>query len=64
MSQGVLIVTWEVDDGYAGKSRPQTTKIPLGDLEGRDRQSVIEEYVQEDFQNKVSWSIISERWAD
>jgi len=57
----MLRVVWEVDDGYAGKSRPQYTEIDESEFEEdmteQDRQDVIETLVQEDFHNKISWYI-------
>ena len=55
-------VTWEVEDGYVGKSRPQTTEIPDEDLEGLDeaqKEKVIAEAIQEDFDSKITWEITS-----
>lgn len=56
-----MIVRWEVEDGYAGKSRPQHTDIPDEELEEceteEDRQALIEEYVQDDFDARIGWYI-------
>ena len=57
-----LIVKWEVDDGYAGHSRPQETRIPLDEFEGmneEEREEYIDNCIFEDFVN-LGWSIISE----
>jgi len=46
-----MIVRREVEDGYAGKSRPQYTEIPNEELEALtedETDKLIEEYVQED----------------
>ena len=54
-------VQWEVEDGYAGKSRPQFTDIPNEDLEGLEedeRQRVIEDYVRQDFESNIYWYIV------
>lgn len=55
-------VTWEVDDGYVGKSRPQHTEVPEDDLEDcetdEERKRRIKEYVEEDFKQRISFSII------
>ena len=54
-------VQGEVEDGYAGKSRPQFTNIPDEDLEDLDegeRQQEIEAYVQQDFENRIAWAIV------
>lgn len=53
-------VIWEIEDGYAGKHRPQETVIDDEDLEGLDeqeRQEYIYECVQEDFEATISWFI-------
>jgi len=55
-------VRWQAEDGYAGGSRPHTVTIPddefEDDMDEEQRQDVIESWVQGDFDNKVSWSII------
>ena len=52
-------VTWEVEDGYCGKSRPHYTKIDDGDLADcetdEERERLIEETIQEDFDNNITW---------
>ena len=57
VKQEYLTVNWEVDDGYAGGRRPQTTRIPVEDFEKgmtRDEiQDIIQGYVQEDFEQNV-----------
>lgn len=57
-----MIVTWEINDGYVGKSRPQYTTIPdevLEEIEDEiDRGIFIEDWIQEEFDNRISWSII------
>lgn len=54
-------VIWEVEDGYVGKSRPQTTIVPDDELaecvSEEKRQKLIEAYVDEDFRNKITWAI-------
>jgi len=54
-------VTWEVQDGYVGASRPQYTVIPDDELaeceEDWEREDLIAEYVREDFLQRISWSI-------
>lgn len=53
-------ISWEVEDGYVGKSRPQSFEID--DAEIQECKTVdyalqmIEEYTQQDFENKVSWT--------
>ena len=58
-------ITWEVEDGYVGKSRPQHLEIgdeELDDIidqfDGRveDIMKEIDWYVQEDFEQKVTWT--------
>lgn len=54
-------VRWEVEDGYAGKHRPQYTEIPDEELEGltkEEREKLIEQYVQEDFEATITWYIM------
>ena len=54
-------VTWEVEDGYVGKSRPQFTDIndeELAECETEEeKQQLINDIVQSDFENSISWSI-------
>ncbi len=53
-------VIWQVDDGYIGANVPQYTVIDDEDLEGltgKARERVINEIVQEDFEQKISWYI-------
>lgn len=56
-----MTVTWEVDDGYCGGSRQQHTEIDDDELAEceteEERQKLIEEYVQNDFEQLVSWNI-------
>lgn len=55
-------VTWQVEDGYVGGSRPHTTVIDdedLEDLDEKEREERIDEFIEEDFRNKVSWTILS-----
>lgn len=53
-------VRWQVDDGYVGKSRPQTTNVYLEDLDHCesiiDIIAEIENAVQDDFQQKICWN--------
>jgi len=55
-------ITWEIEDGYAGGSRPQYTEIPDSELENcggeRERRRLIESYVQDDFNQNISWVIV------
>jgi hypothetical protein len=53
-----MIIVWEVDDGYAGPSRPQETHISDIDLEGlseEDREAIIADIVDEDFAQRITW---------
>ena len=55
-----MIVHWEVSDGYVGGSRPQESEIPDSELEGMDeeeRVDFINKWVQEDFEQSISWEI-------
>ena len=58
-----MIVNWEVEDGYIGKSRPQHTVIDDDELAEREteeeKEQLIEECIQDDFNQKISWSEIS-----
>jgi len=55
-------VTWEIDDGSAGKSRPQYTLIPREEWDEceseEDRDMLIDEYVRCDFEQKIGWSVV------
>ena len=52
-------ITWEVEDGYAGKSRPQSTQVDDDELLRCDTVEealeVIDECVHTDFENTISW---------
>jgi len=56
-------VTWEIEDGYVGKSRPQETEIDddeLAECENEeDREELIASYIQEDFLQNISWCEVS-----
>ncbi|MBD3351724.1 MAG: hypothetical protein GF364_09590 [Candidatus Lokiarchaeota archaeon] len=55
-------VRWEVNDGYIGKSRPQYTIIDDDDLDEceteEDREKLIEDMIQEDFEQRITWERI------
>ena len=57
-----MIVTWEVEDGYCGGSRPHKTKIDNEELEDceteEERNQVIDEIIQNDFEQRISWYIL------
>lgn len=55
-----MIVHWQISDGYMGGSRPQRTRINDEDLEGlseAEKEALIYEIVQEDFNQKVTFTI-------
>lgn len=58
-----MIITWEVEDGYVGKSRPQHTEIDddeLAELETEEeKQAYIEGCIQDAFDQNITWSITS-----
>lgn len=51
-------VTWEVEDGYTGGGRPQTTNIPDDEIVACDTLAEamerVHEYIQDDFDNHIS----------
>ena len=53
-------ITWEVEDGYIGKSRPQFTEIDDDELAecstDEEREEFIEQCIHEDFMSNISWS--------
>jgi hypothetical protein len=55
-------ITWEVEDGYAGKSRPQFTDIDDDDLADceteEEKEDLINSVVQDDFEQNITWGII------
>jgi hypothetical protein len=55
-----MTFTYQASDGYAGGSRPLHCKIPDQDIldcdSFEDAMEMIEEYIQEDFLQKVSAS--------
>jgi hypothetical protein len=55
-------VTWEVDDGYAGKARPQHTEVDVDEEEWeemmeQERKEYIEAQIEEEFRSKISFII-------
>jgi hypothetical protein len=50
-------IMWEIEDGYAGKSRPHYIDVPDEELDDcetdAEREDLIDGYVQEDFENKI-----------
>lgn len=57
-----MIVRWEVEDGYVGRSRPQYTTIPDDELAEceteKERRQLINDYVDGDFHNRIGWAIV------
>ena len=57
-----MIVTWTVDDEYVGNGIYET-EIDEGDLKEceneEEREELINQTIQEDFQSRVSWSEVS-----
>lgn len=56
-------ISWQVEDGYAGGSRPHSTKIPQDEWDDceteEEKNELIEDYVQHDFEQTISWCILS-----
>lgn len=58
----MVVVTWKVDDGYVnnGQHKTQIDDYEFEDCEtDEDRERIIEEAVQADFENNISWYIVS-----
>lgn len=57
MSGEFIEVDWEVSDGYAGKSRPQHTKICIADImdceSEDDVKALIDDCIAADFEQKI-----------
>jgi len=55
----MMEIKWEVDDGYVGKSRPHFVEVDDDELAECDtedeRNEVIENAVQDDFEQTVSY---------
>jgi hypothetical protein len=62
-----LDVTWQVEDGYVGGSRPHHTKIRLDDyvddieswnqMSQEEKDDIIRDIVREDFEQRIDFSI-------
>ena len=56
-------ITWQVEDGFVGESRPQYTTIDDDELAECDSEEEKEQFImqciQEDFMMEISWSEIS-----
>ena len=61
-----MTITWEIEDGYAGKSRPHTLEIDDEELQDYDtpkeKKEFIEECVKQAFAEEISWYISD--WGD
>lgn len=57
MANEFIQVKWEVADGYAGKSRPQYTKIHISDImdceSEEEVKTLIDDAIEEDFSRKI-----------
>ena len=60
-----ITVTWEVEDGYVGKSRPQTFEIPFSEFDDWDEAWVdddidetVEAFVRVEFQQAISYCVV------
>lgn len=53
-------ITWQIEDGYLGGSRPHTTEVNDDELlecdTAQEMLEIISNAVTEDFQQKVSWA--------
>jgi hypothetical protein len=53
-------ITYHVEDGYAGKSRPQHVDVPDDEIKEYDSieeaMEMIQQSVQEDFENRITWA--------
>lgn len=66
-----ITITWEVEDGYCGPSRPHKTIVDTNDhvdsdeeweaLDAGEKEIILQDAVQEDFESNISWHVISER---
>jgi hypothetical protein len=63
MSNKTFEASWQVEDGYAGASRPQETDVSYDDLAECDTLeaaiSLVESYVEDDFRNRITWFFIN-----
>lgn len=59
-------ITWYVEDGYCNPG-PQSTVIDDEELEGmtiEEKRKYIEQYIQDDFNDKVSWSCDIDKYLE
>ena len=59
----MITITWKVDDGYVNPG-PQEVEIDESDIfeddmDDKDKQKAIDEFIQEEFEQKISWFISS-----
>lgn len=49
---------WEVDDGYVGRDRPQTTSVDVSEINDcetlEEAVALVEDAIQSDFEQKIS----------
>lgn len=54
-----MLVTWRVDDGYAGGDAPHHTEVPDDELAicntQEERDALIDSYIEEDFRQNITW---------
>ena len=54
-------IEWEVEDGYCGGSRPQSTEVPDDELQecsSREEQELlVTEYIDHDFVQRISFFV-------
>ena len=52
-------IRWNVEDGYAGGSRPQYTRFNLWDFDGLETEHQVREYIEDvifdDFRQRISF---------
>lgn len=52
-------ITWQIEDGYMGRSRPQHTSVDDDDILSYDTvdeaMEMIDQAVRDDFEQKISW---------
>jgi len=53
-------ITWQVVDGYCGGVRLQVTEVCDDELDEcetcEEREKLINEYIQSDFENSITWA--------
>lgn len=59
MSEEIKLI-WGVEDGYAGKDRPQTSYIDMDELldscdTTKQAEEYLSEFIQEEFLNSICW---------